>query len=102
MESMSSRKRRSARLWFYEATGWSLNGAMRSEGQQLCYSHRLDSGTARRLTQAIAAVATTFALARYACGQHISRAAESQRRWAEPQTSGDIRNNGHPESSGTA
>ena len=42
---------REARLWtlaeytrgaaFYEATGWSLNGDVRDEGQQLCYSHRL-------------------------------------------------------------
>ena len=31
------------------------------------------------LYQAIAAVATTFDLARFACGHHISRAAESQR-----------------------
>ena len=42
---------REARLWtlaeyppaaaFYDAMGWSLNGAVRDEGRQLCYSHRL-------------------------------------------------------------
>ena len=40
-----------ARLWtlaeypraaaFYESMGWSLSGAARDEGRQLCYSHRL-------------------------------------------------------------
>ncbi len=42
---------REARLWtlaeypraaaFYESMGWSLSGAVRDEGRQLCYSHRL-------------------------------------------------------------